>query len=79
MIALPLTWLVIAYVGLSLGVIATLWLMTEWTRRRREVRARRHRVRCVFCTREFEDRTRDETPRCPGCGRLNDRISMSGV
>ena len=50
------------------------WIVGEWNRRRRERRALQHRLRCVICAFEFEDRTDALLPRCPRCGSLNERF-----
>ena len=38
-----------------------------------------HRLRCVICAFEFEDRTDTLLPRCPHCGSLNERFKMEQI
>src|ERR1700704_6942776 len=64
------------YLLLFLAAVFLLWIVGEWNRRRRERRALRHRLRCVICAFEFEDRTAALLPRCPRCGSLNERFKL---
>ena len=76
MIRVSLQFLIFIYLFGLLGAIFILWLSFELRRRRREIQALRHRLRCTICAFEFEDRTGDLLPRCPRCGSLNERYRL---
>jgi hypothetical protein len=78
-IRVSLAALVTLYLLLSLATIFLLWIVGEWSRRRRERRALRYRLRCVICAFEFEDRTATLLPRCPRCGSLNERFRLEQI
>src|ERR1700751_3993861 len=67
------------YLLLFLAAVFLLWIVGEWTRRRRERRSLEHRLRCVICAFEFEDRTAVLLPRCPRCGSLNERFKLERI
>ncbi len=79
MIRVSLAALVTIYLLLFLAAVFLLWIVGEWNRRRREQRALRHRLRCVICAFEFEDRTAMLLPRCPRCGSLNERFKLDRI
>jgi hypothetical protein len=78
-IRVTLTALVTIYLLLFLAAVFLFWIVGEWKRGRRERRALRHRLRCVMCALEFEDRTDALLPRCPRCGSLNERFRMERI
>ena len=78
-IRVSLAALVTIYLLLFLAAVFLLWIFGEWNRRRREQRALRHRLRCVICAFEFEDRTPTLLPRCPRCGSLNERFKLDRI
>jgi hypothetical protein len=78
-IRVSLAALVMIYLFLSLATVFVLWIVGEWSRRRRERRALRYRLRCMICALEFEDRTAALLPRCPRCGSLNERYRMEQI
>lgn len=77
MIRVSLSTLVVIYLGLMLGPILGAWLFSEWRRQRRERAAFRHVLRCKLCASEYADATSTLLPRCPHCGALNERFSLS--
>lgn len=79
MIRVSLTTLVTIYLLLFLATLFVIWLSSEWNRRRRERNAFLHRLRCVICGLEFEDRTDAMLPRCPRCGSLNERFKLDRI
>src|SRR5215475_13353879 len=78
-IRVSLATLVTIYLLLFLAAVFLFWIMVEWSRRRRERRSLQHRLRCVICAFEFEDRTDALLPRCPHCGSLNERFRMENI
>ena len=78
-IRVSLALLVAIYLLVFLAAVFLLWIVGEWNRRRRERRALRHRLRCVICAFEFEDRTSALLPRCPRCGSLNERFKLERI
>jgi hypothetical protein len=78
-IRVSLSALVTIYLLLFLAAVFLVWLSSEWNRSRRERNAFRHRLRCVICGLEFEDRTDALLPRCPRCGSLNERFKFEGI
>src|SRR5437660_1956986 len=78
-IRVSLAALVTIYLLLFLAAVFLLWIVGEWNRRRRERRALQHRLRCVICAFQFEDRTDALLPRCPRCGSLNERFKMDQI
>jgi hypothetical protein len=78
-IRVSLATLVTIYLLLFLAAVFLFWIMGEWNRRRRERRSLQHRLRCVICAFEFEDRTDALLPRCPHCGSLNERFRMENI
>lgn len=76
MIRLSLPWLVFLYLLIFLTAIFVVWTAYEMVRKFRENRAMRHRLRCMICGMEYEDRTRTVLPRCPRCGSLNERFRL---
>ena len=78
-IRVSLATLVTIYLLLFLAAVFVFWIVGEWNRRRRERRALQHRLRCVICALEFEDRTDALLPRCPHCGSLNERFRMENI
>jgi rubrerythrin len=79
MIRVSLGTLATIYLLLFLAAVFLLWIVGEWNRRRRERRALEHRLRCVICAFEFEDRTAVLLPRCPRCGSLNERFKLERI
>ena len=79
MIRISLSTLLAIYLLVFLAAVFLLWIVGEWNRRRRERRMLRHRLRCVICALEFEDRTAELLPRCPHCGSLNERIKPERI
>ena len=77
MFRVSLTLLVFVYLFLFLTVVFGIWIWYEVKRQRRERYALRHRVRCSICAFQFEDATEEPLPRCPRCGRLNERGRVS--
>src|SRR5947199_4787066 len=78
-IRVSLAALVTIYLLLFLAAVFLFWIVGEWNRRRRERRALQHRLRCVICPFEFEDRTDALLPRCPRCGSLNEGFKMERI
>ena len=78
-IRVSLATLVTIYLLLFLAAVFLFWIVGEWNRRRRERRSLQHRLRCVICAFEFEDRTDALLPRCPHCGSLNERFRMENI
>jgi len=78
-IRVSLAALVTIYLLLFLAAVFLFWIVGEWNRRRRERRALQHRLRCVICAFEFEDRTDALLPRCPRCGSLNERFKIERI
>ncbi len=78
MIPVSLSVLVLLYLALLLGPIFGAWLFNEFRRGQRERAAFRHVLRCAICAFEFEDQSGTLLPRCPRCGSLNERQSVSG-
>src|SRR3954462_6239387 len=78
-IRVSLATLVTIYLLLFLAAVFVFWIVGEWNRRRRGRRARQHRLRCVMCAFEFEDRTGALLPRCPHCRSLNERFRMERI
>ena len=77
MIRVSLTVLVFIYLAGMLGLIFAGWIVSEWRRQRRERLAFRNVLRCDPCGCEFEDTSADPLPRCPRCGSLNERRTLS--
>src|SRR6185503_1565170 len=75
-IRVSLATLVTIYLLLFLAAVFVFWIVGEWNRRQRERRSLQHRLRCVICAFEFEDRSDALLPRCPHCGSLNERFRM---
>jgi rubrerythrin len=69
--------LIFVYLAGMLGLVFTVWIVSEWRHQHRERRAFRHVLRCGLCGCEFEDRSADLLPRCPHCGSLNERYRLS--
>lgn len=78
-IRISLSSLLTIYLLVFLAAIFLLGIVGEWNRRRRERRTLRHRLRCVICALEFEERSVDLLPRCPHCGSLNERIKPERI
>jgi hypothetical protein len=78
-IRVSLATLVTIYLLLFLAAVFVFWIVGEWNRRRRERLALKHRLRCVICAFEFEDRTDALLPRCPHCGSLNERFRIENI
>jgi len=76
MIETSLSELLSIYVAVFLAAIFCAWICYAWRRRRRENAWLRHRLRCMICALEFEDRTTTVLPRCPRCGSLNERLKL---
>ncbi len=74
MIQVGLSGLLFIYLFVFLAAVFCAWIWYEWRRRRREMHSLRHRLRCMICALEFEDRTNTLLPRCPKCGSLNERL-----
>jgi hypothetical protein len=79
MIRASLSVLVFAYLLIFLFAVFAVWIATGLARKRRENRALRHRLRCMMCACEFEDRTNTLLPRCPRCGTLNERFKFRSL
>lgn len=77
MIPVTLNALLFIYLALMLGLIFGAWLLSSWSRQRRERRAFRNIVRCTMCAHEFEDKTASILARCPHCASLNERYRLS--
>jgi hypothetical protein len=73
-IPIRLQWLVFACLLVFLCWIFFVWICYEVSRRRREWRAVRDRLRCAVCRMEFADRSGSALATCPGCGSLNERV-----
>ena len=73
MIRVPLSDFFEIYLGAVLLGTFLLWVVGNWWRRRKEQVARRRVVECSICSYTFQDPTRNPLPRCPNCGRLNER------
>ena len=79
MIRVSLASLVTIYLLLFLAAVFLFWIVGEWNRRRRERRALEHRLRCVICAVELDDRTDALLPLDPHCGSLNERFRMENI
>lgn len=77
MIRISFSYLVLIYLVLMLGPILCAWLFDEWHRKRRQRATFRHVLRCKLCAGEYADATNALLPRCPHCGALNERSSLS--
>lgn len=73
MLRFSLSDLILVYLVLILGGIFVLWAIGEMLRSFRARRERRHQIVCRVCGFHFEDRSDEPLPRCPECGRLNER------
>lgn len=78
MIRIELPWLVFVYLLVFLAAIFAIWIACEMARRLRENRFLHHRLQCVICGAQYEDRTSTLLPRCPRCGSLNERYKLRG-
>ena len=74
MIRLHLSTFFELYLGAILLSTFALWLISNWWRRRKEQVACRKVVACSICGYTFQDPTHNPLPRCPRCGRLNERL-----
>jgi len=72
-IPILLQWLVFVCLLVFLCGIFFVWFCYEMSRRARERRAVRDRLRCAVCRMEFADRTTDPLATCPRCGSRNER------
>jgi uncharacterized paraquat-inducible protein A len=79
MIHVSLTILIFVYLFLFLAPVFSVWIWSEWRRKRTEKEALRHRLQCVICAMEFEDTTDTLLPRCPRCGSLNERFKLGRI
>ncbi len=79
MFQLTLPQLLVVYVFLILGGLFVLWLGGEVQRWVRLHRIQRSRMVCGVCGCHYEDHTEDPLPRCPECGRANERQSVRTV
>lgn len=77
MIHLSLPLLVLVYLLALLGSVLGAWLVAEWRRVRRELRAFKHVQHCALCGFDFEDSSEAALPRCPRCASLNERSRHS--
>lgn len=73
MIRVDLTEMILIYLLVMVGVLALVWVGTEFSRSRRERRRRRNYVICDICDHIFEDSSEKNLLTCPRCGRLNER------
>jgi rRNA maturation endonuclease Nob1 len=79
MIRISFAWFIFFYLLVFLAAIFAVWIGYEMARRNREVKALRHRIRCGICCAEFEDRSSDSSPRCPRCGSITERSTLSSI
>lgn len=79
MIQTSLSQLIVVYLSSVIGLLALLWFVREWRRRRIERLARRHRFLCRICGEGFEDAGDGELAKCPVCGSLNERMPLREI
>jgi len=79
MIRVTFAWFILFYLLVFLAAIFAVWIGYEMARRKREMKWMQYRVRCGICCTEFEDRTANAIPRCPHCGSLNQRSTLSTI
>lgn len=77
MIRFALHELLLAYVGVFLGMIFLAWWGHSLVRSFRERRALKDVLRCGFCAHEFRDESDVPLPRCPACRALVERKQLS--
>jgi hypothetical protein len=68
--------IIVAYLVVTLSILFSLWIASDWFRKRRDKRNRRFRLVCNICGFPYEDRSRDPIPPCPNCTALNERVSL---
>ena len=76
MFQISLPYIIVAYLFITLAIVFSLWIASDWSRKRRDKRNRKFRLVCNICGIPFEDRSRDPLPPCPSCGALNERVSL---
>ena len=69
--------LLFVYAGLCLGIVLLASVLHNIRRNRRESLANRDLVKCHLCAFEFRDDTGIDLPKCPNCGALANRDSIS--
>ena len=79
MIPVSLSLLVMIYLGIMMGFVLAAWLLNVFRKGRREKAAFRDVIRCTICAFEFQDGSRDMLPKCPRCGRLNERNPIKRI
>lgn len=81
MIRVPLSHFFEIYLGALLIAVWIIWIGANWRRRRQEIRAQRRIVECNICHHTFlhSNPSRHSLPRCPNCGRLNERQPFSSL
>jgi Zn finger protein HypA/HybF involved in hydrogenase expression len=73
MIRVGLGEMIVIYLMIMVGILALVWIGTEFSRFRKERRRRRNYVICDICDHIFEDDSGKKLLTCPRCGRLNER------
>lgn len=73
MIRIPLSDFLEIYLSAFLITIWLAWITANWMRRRRDVRSYRRVVECSICHFTYAATSGEHLPRCPNCGRLNER------
>ena len=76
MIRVHLTVIVFLYLSAFLLAVGGASLLDARRRARRARQALHFRLRCAICGFEFEDRSPDDLPVCPRCGRPNERVAV---
>jgi len=76
MIRTEIPLLIFFYLLAFLTGIFLVWAFYATVRKYRAVRLQRHRVQCTICGTNYEDKTREKLPRCPRCGRMNERVKL---
>lgn len=79
MIQVSLVSVIVIYLILVLGGLFVLWLGTQITRGARKRKLRRFQVVCQVCGCHYEDRSDEQLPNCPECGRPNERMPVSEI
>lgn len=79
MFRVSLTDLIVVYLILILCLLFALWIFGDYRRKRREKRERKFHLVCDICGGNYEDRSKDPIPKCPKCGRRNERVFLRDI
>jgi len=73
MIELSLAQFAAGVVAVSMAWVVASTLLSKWSEVKMLRQSRKSRLRCRLCGHVFEDRGREEFPKCPECGAANER------